>query len=491
MVSRESAVLGPISSIGEANSWRVESATSGWGAIERVESGVAPDLVILDVPRGDVDGLHFLRWLRRICPELSVILICEPDDTPKKQEAIRLGARDCLFRPVDNPAFEGVIRRHLFSANDNTESDITSDDVERIDGEAYFVGASPIMRRLRTQAASLAASDAPVLILGESGSGKRTIGRLIHQLSVRSGFPFAAVNCAALPCEMLESELFGYERNGDGRSQLKSGKLELCNKGTICLDEITEMPMVLQAKLLHLLQNKTFARPGSGTTVPVDVRILAASAPNIESAVSAKKLREDLYYRLSAYTVHVPPLRERREEVPLLMHYFMRFFARQYDIAPRTFSPAVLEVCQSHSWLGNLRELQTFVKRYLLAGGAEFEFVSKDSMKTANEGDSSVLAPAPTPVSTPRQSGVGAHGSDSLKSLVQTVKLEAERNAIATALKTTGWNRAAAARLLKVSYRTLLYKIEQYQMRSPDSALLQMGAGVRPSGGFGGNGEAD
>jgi len=232
VVSQESTLLGPLASMAEANSWQIESATSGWGAIERVEAGITPDLLILDAPLGDSDGLHFLRWLRRLRPQLPIILICEPDDAAKKQEAIRLGARDCLFMPLNDQEVERIIRRHLPANGNKAESDITSADVERMGDDTFFVGASLVMRKLRAQAAALADSDFPVLILGERGSGKRTTARLIHQLSVRSGFEFAAVNCAALPGDLQENELFGYERSGNAAIASNPGKLEAFGKGT-------------------------------------------------------------------------------------------------------------------------------------------------------------------------------------------------------------------------------------------------------------------
>jgi DNA-binding NtrC family response regulator len=480
--------------MGESNDWQLESVTNAWEAMERVQSGVTPDLLLLDMPNGDADGLHILRWLRRLRPALPIILIGYPDDVGKKHEAMRLGARDYLVRPLDDRQLEMVIRHHLSMAYEAIETDITSEDIEPVSNDTFFVGVSPIMRKLRAQAALLAEANVPVLILGEDGSGKETTARLVHKLSVRSGLEFSKVNCAALPSDLLESELFGYERNGTAApARTKSGKLELCEKGTILLNEITEMPMGLQANLLQVLQNKRFVRPGTSASVEVevDVRVLAASTASIEHAVSENRLREDLYYRLSAYTIHVPPLRERREEIPLLMRHFMHQLAKHYGLSPRTFSPAVLEACQSYSWLGNLRELENFVKRYLMVGDKELAFDENRSEREKVTRNAalpplrSLNQPAPSPI----QSLVGATGSDSLKSLVQSVKFEAERNAITAALEKTGWNRKAAARLLKVSYRTMLYKIEQYQMRSSDSSLFPGGNGVRSNGiGFRGNG---
>jgi two-component system, NtrC family, response regulator AtoC len=488
VVSRESAVLRPLWSIGESNSWHLETASSGWEAMERVQSGATPDLLLLDLPRGDADSLHILRWLRRLRPELPIILIAYPEDANREKEAIRLGAQDYLVRPVDDRQLEQVIRRHLSSTHQNPGTDITSEDVEQLSAEAFFVGASPVMRKLRAQAELLAEANVPVMILGESGSGKDTVAHLIHKLSVRSGFPFVKVNCAALPEDLLESELFGYEHEAsNGSPRTKPGRFELCDKGTILLDEISEMPAGLQAKLIQILQTKQFARPGSHVMVDVDVRIIAAITASDERAAFERRLREDLYYRLSAFTVQVPPLRHRRDEIPLLLQHFMHHLAKHYNLQPRAFSASVLDACQAHSWPGNLKELESFVKRYLVMGDKNLapgershDAETRDAESFDRGIDSSFAGNEPSAT----RSNLG-----SLKSLVQSVKLEAERNAIAAALDKTGWNRKAAARMLKVSYRTLLYKIEQYHMRASDAVPFAGGNGTRTNGnGFKGNG---
>jgi DNA-binding NtrC family response regulator len=491
VVSHDTAILRPLWVAGEANCWEFESASNTWEAIERVQSGVAPDLLLLDLPRGDADALHVLRWLRRLRPAMPIVLIGHSDDGGRREEAIRMGARDYLVRPVDDRQLELVIRQHLSGPCQVSETEIMSDDVEQVGKDNFFIGISPIMRKLRAQASLLAEANVPVLILGESGSGKKTAARLLHKLSVRSGFEFTRVNCAALPSDLLERELFGYYRDGSiSHGQAKAGKLELCAKGTILIDEITEMSMDLQANLLQVLLNKRFVRTGTSATVDVDVRILAASSANMEHAISENRLREDLYYRLSAYTIHVPPLRERKEEIPLLSRHFMHHLARHYGLSPREFSPAIIDACQSYTWPGNLRELEDFVKRYLMVGDRELAFEKSRSdldevnQITAQTNPRGLKLLAPSLV----HSNGGSSSSDSLKSLVQSVKLEAEKNAIAAALDKTGWNRKAAARLLKVSYRTLLYKIEQYQMNSSDASLFP-GNGLRNKGvGFRGNG---
>ena len=373
VVSQEPAVLRPLWSIGESNCWHLETAGSGWDAMERLQSGAVPDLLLLELSGSDGDGLHVLRWLRRMRPELPIILISHTGDAERNQEAIRLGARAILVRPLEEQQLEFVIRRNVGAAFPGAESDICSNDVEPIGDGAFFVAASPAMRKLRVQAELLAQAQVPVLILGESGSGKSTAAQLIHGLSVRSGLKLLKVNCAALPGHLLEEELFGSERESQtGFARTRAGKLELCEKGALFLEQITEMPPDVQHKLLQVLQSKQFSRLGGNKPIDLDVRILAATSANIELAIAEKKLREDLYYRLSTFTLHVPALRQRKEEIPLLLHHFMQKLAKHYSLPPRTFSPAVVEACQQYSWPGNLNELESFVKRHLVMPENEF-----------------------------------------------------------------------------------------------------------------------
>ncbi len=484
-VSRDSAFVRTLWSMGESSSWQLEIVGNVWEAMERVQSGVTPDLLLLDLPQGDADGLHILRWLRRLRPALPIILIGHPGDVRKRQEVIRLGARDYLVRPLDNRQLTTVIQSHLSSVCEAVDVDITSEDVELIGDDIFFVGISPIMRKLRAQAASLAEANVPVLILGEGGSGKETTARLIHKLSLRSGFEFTKVNCAALPGDLLERELFGYEWDGTTAPlQIRTGKLELGAKGTILLDEITEMPMGLQANLMRALQYKRFMRPGTSAAVEVDIRVLASSTSNMEHAVAERRFREDLYCLLSTYTIHVPPLRERREEIRLLSLHFMHRLAKQYGLSPRDFSPAMIEACQAYSWPGNLRELEIFVKRYLMTGDNPQVFGKSRPGPDEMARNGVLTSPRTLNRLQPSVGGsrVAATGADSLKSLVQSVKSETEKKAIAGALEKTGGNRKAAASLLKVSYRTLLYKIEQYQLRSINTAVLPEGSRLNGSG---------
>lgn len=474
VVSRESSVLRMLSSLAESNSWHVETAANGWDAMERVQSDIAPTLLVLDIPRGDTDSLHLLPWLRRLRPDLPIVVLCYSEDLGRQKEAIRLGAKDVLVRPLSEGQLEFLIQRNVSSSNGDADAEMASEDIESVGEDEFFLSVSPAMQKLRAQSELLAQADVPVLILGEPGSGKGTVARLIHKLSVYSGFKFLRVNCAEMPGDLLEIELFGRGGNGSSANNGRTtpGKLEIGEKGTLLLDEITEMPLALQSRLFQVLQDKRFVRTGDHKAVEVDVRILAASSGNMERALAEKRLRADLYYRLSAFTIHVPPLRQRKDEIKVLLRYSMHKLARYYGLPAREFSPSVLAACQNHGWPGNLKELETFVKRYLVAGekdlslngfephpGNNGEGLSGENFKTGPAGHDEAEAHADR--SLPQ----------SLKSLIQSVKGEAEKNAIAAALEKTGWNRKAAARLLGVSYRTMLYKIEQYHMSASESYL--------------------
>jgi two-component system, NtrC family, response regulator AtoC len=484
VVSREPAVLRLLWSIEESNCWHLETAASGWDAMEQVQSGVAPHLVLLDIPPGDADSLHMLRWLRRLHPDLPVVVLCYPADAARAKEAIRLGAAEILVRPLDGQQLESLIRRHLGSTGNGLagsgEAEIVSESVEQIGDDAFFVSASLIMQKLRAQAALLAQSDVPVLIRGEAGTGKSTVARLIHKLSVRSGFKLLCVNCAATPEALLETELFGDERGSlSGTRQTTLGRFGPGEKGTIFLDEIAAIPSGLQSKLLQVLQHNELRRPASADGIHADVRILAASSANLERALAEKQIRDDLYYRLSAFTVHVPSLRERKDEIAILLRYLMHKLAKHYNLPPRGFSSAALDACQHYSWPGNLTELEAFVKRHLVAGGQELT-LGEMGLGVADGIDSTPGSRGVRLAATlgeERESGKKRTEPESLKSLIQGIKSEAEQSAIGAALKRTGWNRKAAARLLRVSYRTLLYKIEQYQMRAPEPFLSPLSAG--------------
>jgi DNA-binding NtrC family response regulator len=464
VVSSEVSVLRLLGSTAQLNSWHLETSSSGWDAMERVQSEAAPHLLLLDLPRGNADGLHLLPWLRRLRPELPIVVLCDPSDAARQKEATRMGAKDVLIRPVSQEQIQSLVLRHLGSSHDYQEAEIASEDIESVGEDEFFLSSTPVMQQLRAQAELLAQADVPVLILGEPGSGKSTVARLIHQMSLYSGFNFLRVNCAEMPGDLLEIELFGRENveTESSKTGIRNGlgKLEIGQKGTLLLDEITRMPLALQARLLKVLQDKRFVRTGESRPVEVSVRILAASSDQLDRALAEKRLDINLYYRLSAFTIQVPALRQRKEEIKLLLRYTMHKVAKHYGLLAREFTQSALDACQNHSWPGNLKDLETFVKRYLVAGDEDFSLGWETSARTA-ENRLRPEAEAGKMKSTP----------STLKSMIQNVRWETERNAIAAALQKTGWNRKAAARLLGVSYRSILYKIEQYQMSAPDSYI--------------------
>ena len=307
------------------------------------------------------------------------------------------------------------------------------------------------MRAVRHLVAQVATTNATVLLTGESGVGKEVVARAIHQASPRARLPLLKVNCAALPGELLESELFGHERGAfTGAYREKPGKFEQAQKGTIMLDEIGEVPLRLQAKLLHILQDGEFARVGGERILQTDVRVLAATNRDLEGEIRAGRFREDLYYRLNVIAVHIPPLRERRDEIPALAAHFLAAANKQYGRSVE-ISPALMRQLVEHPWPGNIREMENAIKRLVVLGNAA-HFQSQLGAAAA------AAAPAPA-VATAAASGPSDEAVMGLKAIARRAARDAERIVIAQTLERTHWNRAKAARMLQISYKALLYKI--------------------------------
>src|SRR6202166_2469557 len=364
LVDDEPAMLRYIRTLLEVDDYKVETASTGEEALQRIDKGMEPDLVLLDVLMPGIDGLETLEQIRQKRPGTRVVMLSCVNDTKKVVQAMRLGAQDYLTKPFQKAELDAVIDQCLGQGKTPPGGE-----VEEVGEDTFFIAASPAMRKIRSQAALVAHVDIPVLLLGESGTGKEVLARLIHKLSPRAHRTFLKGNCAAVPADCLESELFGYEPGAfTGATHAKPGKFELCNKGTILLDEIGEMPPSLQAKLLHVLQDQQFSRLGSRSMIKVDVRILAATNINIPEALANKRLREDLYYRLNAFTLQVPPLRERKEEIPILLKHFMARMSEHYARPPLPYSSELMQACLNYPWPGNVRELNNFVKRYLVLG---------------------------------------------------------------------------------------------------------------------------
>jgi two-component system, NtrC family, response regulator AtoC len=449
IVDDEPTMLRYLRTLLEVEGYRVETATHGGEAIERLQQAPSPDLLLLDVLMPVLDGLQTLEQVRAMHPGMKVVMLSCVSDTRKVVQAIRLGAQDYLTKPFQKADLDAVIQQCIGVQSESSQH--VQGDIEDLGDDVFFVAASPAMKKIRSQAKLVANVDIPILMLGESGTGKEVVSRLIHKCSPRAHRTFLKVNCAAVPADLLESELFGYEPGAfTGATHSKPGKFELCNKGTILLDEIGEMPPQLQAKLLHVLQDQQFSRLGSRSIVKVDVRIIAATNIDIPKAIVEKKLREDLYYRLNGFTITLPPLRDRREEISILLRHFISQVAESYGRPSMTVSPKLLEACERYSWPGNLRELGNFVKRFLILGDEEM------AIHELQMGG---------PLSTGITSSGGASPDSGLKGLVRNVKDEAEIEAISKALEQTNWNRKKAAAMLKISYKALLYKIRQYDIQ--------------------------
>jgi len=334
---------------------------------------------------------------------------------------------------------------------------VRTDVVETVPvSEPPLFDVHPRMRAIRSIIESIADTDTTVLIRGESGVGKDLIARAVHFSSARGKGPFVKVNCAAIPQELLESELFGHEKGAfTGAYRRKPGQFEFANQGTIYLDEIGELPLALQAKLLHVLQDFQFSRVGGHAPIDVDARVIAATNRSLEEAMARGEFREDLYYRLNVVEIQVPPLRERREEIPALVTYFLHKFNAQYG-RQKSLSPETLALLTEQPWSGNVRELENIIRRMVVLADGERDF----------EAQVARLRPVRSVAASPKQSV-----TESLREIARRGAREAERHALAEVLERVRWNRAEASRILKVSYKTLLNKIAECELTAPARRL--------------------
>ena len=433
--------------------------------LRSLQDSLAPDLLLMDWHIAEEglgeSSLGLLVKIRAFKPALPIIMLSCSAELNEVVAATRLGATDVILKPFRKADIDMAVHECLKETGTQLASG-NGDETDEIplDENTSFVAASKCMHEIESQCRLVARTDIPVLILGESGTGKEVATLLIHKLSARSQRSFMKVNCAAMPADLLESELFGYEQGAfTGAVKSKPGKFEICNNGTIFLDEIGEMPAVLQAKLLQVLQDGSFSRLGSRSSVKVDVRVIAATNIDIKAAIAQKTFREDLYYRLNGFTLKMPPLRERAEEIPILAHHFMRKVATKYERDPLPISSALMHALTIHSWPGNLRELENTIKRYLILADEQAiidELIPRQSAEVFALGTEDNV------------------GDGSLKQLVQNLKGGAESAAIARTLEGTGWNRKAAASELQISYKALLYKIKQYNLLPPQKQFSPM-----------------
>jgi transcriptional regulator with GAF, ATPase, and Fis domain len=360
-------------------------------------------------------------------------------------------------RPFGSRAADGARLLRLVSPPYSGPDSAAAGD--RVLGKPYLAVYAPLlghsapMRAIREMVEQVAPINTTILFRGESGVGKDLVARAIHAASPRADGPFVKVNCAALPAGLLESELFGHEKGAfTGASRRKLGMFELANDGTIYLDEIGELPLALQAKLLHVVQDLKFSRIGGGETIIVDTRIMASTNRDLELALSRGEFREDLYYRLNVVEIHVPPLRERREEIPVLASIFLERFNREYR-QNRQFLPETLALIANCPWPGNVRELENFVHRFVVLGNAQRSHQELDAVLKRPDPVAAAPSPAPSP------SGSTADLTRGLRAIARSAAREAEAKALKEVLDRVHWNRVEAARILKVSYKTLLSKI--------------------------------
>ena len=417
-----------------------------------------PDLVTLDVVLPGMDGLETLRLLKQQLPDVPVIMLSGHGQAPTIVEAMRRGASDFLRKPFEVEELELAFKKAL-------ETHALKEEVEQLRGRVRaesqvlgLFGDNPKMLEVRETIEQVADTDITVLIRGDSGTGKELVARSLFQLSSRSSRPFVKVNCAALPSELLESELFGFEKGAfTGAQKRKLGRFEYANNGTIFLDEISEMAPGLQAKLLQVLQDGEFSRLGGSADIRVDTRVVAATNRNLEEAVAEGSFREDLYYRLNVVVIHLPPLRDRIDAVPLLADHFLQMYNEQYGKSMEQFSEGTLDVLMKYHWPGNVRELENMVRRMVVLGteqAALQELASQSALIPGEKGgDDMELDVLGNDLSEEM-------GFD-LKAISKRAAQVAEKRVIARVLERTRWNRKEAAEQLQISYKALLYKMKE------------------------------
>ena len=439
----------------------VYSAEDGETALAGLDQ-VRPDVITLDAVLPGIDGLETLRRLKQRAPEIPVIMLSGHGQARTIVEAMRLGAADFLRKPFEVEELELAFSRAL--ENRALEEEVRSlRGRVRSDVDGLLMGGdSPKMREVKEIIEQVADTDITVLVRGESGTGKEVVARALFQLGNRRSRPFVKVNCAALPSELLESELFGFEKGAfTGAQKRKLGKFEYANHGTIFLDEISEMAPGLQAKLLQVLQDGEFSRLGGESDVRVDARIIAATNRNLEEAVRKGEFREDLYYRLNVVTIHIPPLRERIDAIPLLVEHFLRMYNEQYNKCIEKLSDETMQVLTDYYWPGNVRELENMIKRMVVLGNestvlqeiAQREPMSTPAFGAAGYDDELDLAALGADF---------AHGGGlDLKAISKRASQVAEKKVIERVLGQTRWNRKEAAERLQISYKALLYKMKE------------------------------
>ncbi len=420
------------------------------------------DLALIDINLPDQDGLSFMEAALQANSSLLAIVITGQSTMYNTITAMKLGAYDYLSKPFDIDEVETMVRQAIQAVNNNRSAKKAFDPMVKRERTELLVGSSKSMRDLYKAIGRVSPTDLTVLILGESGTGKELVARSIHQHSSRSGRPFIAINCAAIPSELLESELFGHEKGAfTGATERKKGKLELANAGTLFLDEIGDMPLKLQSKLLRVLQEKTFERVGGHELITTDMRVIAATHRNLELLIEDSMFRSDLYYRLNVFSMYIPPLRERREDIPLLVEHFLRKGQQELAICNKIVAPNAMEELQRYNWPGNVRELENVIKSLMITNVTETithdtlpRNISQHHPRVENDDSlEDMVYQKIKPVVTEyiRQ------GGDALMDLVMP---QVERPLLRLTLEQTKWNQNRSSKILGINRNTLRKKIE-------------------------------
>lgn len=454
----------------------IATASSGEEGLKLIPK-LNPDLVVMDVRMGGISGLETLRRLRQIDAKLPVIMMTAYGTTQTAIEAMKLGAYDYLLKPFDVPRLKQIISGALDAARAMRRVVSYEPLLQSEDYDVGIVGRSEGMQNVFKLIGQLASSDATALITGESGTGKELVARAIYHHSKRSHQPFMAINCAAIPENLLESELFGHEKGAfTGAASQRIGKFEQCHRGTIFLDEIGDMTSTTQTKILRVLQSGTFERVGGNEQVQVDVRVIAATNKPLEKAVAAREFREDLFYRLNVVRIQIPPLRERREDIPLLVDYFLRKIAQTQGHSPKSIATEVVQALERYHWPGNVRELENVIRRAMvvakgeaiLLGDLPAEIVSYPAPAS---GSSSV---GTIPETTIQPNAVEANDLPRLaRALFDWARRDSklkiipavERELIIRALAETKGNQVQAAKLLGITRATLRKRVEKFKIK--------------------------
>lgn len=421
----------------------------------------APDLLILDLTDAGFIQDRVLPRTRQARPELPIFVTSSSKAVEDAVNAFHQGATDYMSFPVDRTNLIGKIRQ-ILDENEGIQNPgtKTAPELSNYDGnlsEDLLFGTSDNMQKLREITLKIKDTDLPILITGESGTGKEMVVKFIWHNSSRGNMPFVKVNCAAIPAELLESELFGYEKGAfTGAYRRNPGKFEAANGGIIFLDEISEIPYSLQSKLLHVLQDGKFSTLGSNQRVDVDVRVIAATNRNLEAAVAEKEFRGDLYFRLNVVNLHVPPLRERSGHIPALAAYFLKKYSELYRVPILNLDEEMLARLTAHNWPGNIRELENIIRRATVLGGERF---IDEELASHPPGDAA--RPEPLTFVNSAEESPQPEAVLSLREIAKRASLKAERDAIEKVLEITRWNRKRAAGMLNISYKTLLSKIKE------------------------------